>query len=561
MKRAVTAWLGLLGCSVGSIGAQARDRLAPMAPDVSWPELDAVFRAFTKPGSPGCSVAMAVRDSVIYRRGYGLAVIEWAIPNDPATVFELGSVSKQFTAFTVLLLEREGKLSLGDDIRKWLPELPRYGKPITINHLIHHTSGLRDYDPLLVYRGTRYHDVATNADILDMMARQIGLNFPTGSQWQYSNTNYVLLAMIVERVTGQSFREVARTRIFEPLGMMSSRIRDDHTEIIPRQAKGYQRPSETTVSVDVSDWEETGDGSVQSSADDLLKWMDNLRTGKVGGADLVRKMMETGRLDDGTPVTYAFGLQIDTWRGLKRVQHGGSWAGYRSHVARFPEAELAVVTTCNDATADPTSLALDAAAVVLKDRLQPVAVVTAHSGTALGPLAGIYWSEAAAQALFIRVDGSQLVVNREGGPSGIALQETGERTFKLGSDMVVTFSPGAGPAGSFAARSGNLPAVRYGRVASPGTSAAVLRRYSGRFRSAELRNAQWTVAIKDGGLTLQSAASTRSQPLRALVPDVFTSVMFDDPVVLQFVRSSSGVVTGFRVSSFALKGLAFERER
>lgn len=552
MKLALLTGVGLLGLS-------ATPGLSAQTPRPLWPEVDAVFQGFTKPGSPGCSVAMAVRDSVIYRQGYGLAVIEWGIPNDAATVFELGSVSKQFTAFSILLLEREGKLSLRDDIRQWLPEIPRYGKPITISHLIHHTSGLRDYDPLLVYRGTRYHDVATNGDILDMMARQAGLNFPTGSQWQYSNTNYVLLAMIVERVTGQSFREFARTRIFEPLGMNSSRIRDDHTEIIPRLAKGYQRPSGTTVAVDVSDWEETGDGSVQSTADDLLKWMDNLRTGKLGG-DLVRKMTETGRLDDGTPVTYAFGLTVDTWRGLKRVQHGGSWAGYRSHVVRFPEAELAVVTTCNDATADPTSLALDAAAVVLKDRIQPDAVATAHRGTALGPLAGIYWSEAAAQALFIRVDGAQLVVNRDGGPSGLALQETGDQTFKLGSDMVVTFSPGTGPAPSFAAQSGDLPAVRYGRVASPDTSAAVLRRYAGRFRSAELRNAQWTVAIKEGGLTLQSGVSTRSQPLRALVPDVFTSVMFDDPVVLQFVRSTSGVVTGVRVSGFALKGLAFARE-
>ncbi len=552
MKLALLTGVGLLGLS-------ATPGLSAQAPRPLWPEVDAVFQGFTKPGSPGCSVAMAVRDSVILRQGYGLAVIEWGIPNDAATVFELGSVSKQFTAFSILLLEREGRLSLADDIRKWLPEIPTYGKPITISHLIHHTSGLRDYDPLLVYRGTRYHDVATNSDILDMMARQAALNFPTGSQWQYSNTNYVFLAMIVERVTGQSFRAFARTRIFEPLGMNNSRIRDDHTELIPRHAKGYQRPSETTVSVDVSDWEETGDGSVQSTADDLLKWMDNLRTGKLGGG-IVRKMAETGRLDDGTPVTYAFGLTVDTWRGLKRVQHGGSWAGYRSHVVRFPEAELAVVTRCNDATADPTSLALDAAAVVLKDRLQPDAVVTAHRGTALGPLAGIYWSDAAAQAVFVRVDGSQVVVNRDGGPSGLALRETGDRTFKLGSDMVVTFSPGTGPAPSFALRSGNLPAVQYGRVASPDTSAAVLRRYAGRFRSAELRNAQWTVAIKEGGLTLQSLVSTRSQPLRALVPDVFTSVMFDDPVVLQFVRSTSGVVTGFRVSGFALQGLAFERE-
>ncbi len=545
---------GLLGASAVSPGLSAQTRRA------SWLEVDAGFRAFTAPGSPGCAVAMAVGDSVIYRQGYGLAVIEWGIPNDPGTVFELGSVSKQFTAFSILLLEQEGKLSLGDEIRKWLPEIPRYGRPITIRHLIHHTSGLRDYDPLLVYRGTRYHDVATNADILDMMARQKGLNFPTGSRWQYSNTNYVLLAMIVERITGQSFREFARARIFAPLGMSDSRIRDDHTEIIPRQARGYQRPTETTVSVDVSDWEETGDGSVQSTADDLLKWMDNLRTGRVGGAGLVRKMNETGRLDDGTPVTYAFGLEVDTWRGLRRVQHGGSWAGYRSHVARFPDAALAVVTTCNDATADPTSLALDAAAVVLKDRLEPAEVVAVRSGTVLAPLAGIYWNEAAAQALFMRVDGAQLVVNRDGGPGGIPLQEIGERTFRLGS-RVVTFSPDTGPAAGFTLRTDNLPAERYGRVARPDTSATLLRRYLGRFRSAELRNAEWIVAMKDGGLTLQSAASTLRRPLRALVPDVFTSVMFDDPVVLHFVRSKAGVVTGFRVSGFALSGLDFERQR
>ncbi len=222
------------------LAANLGTRASAQSPRPSWPAIDSVFQAHNLPRAPGCAVAVASHDTVIYEHGYGRAVIEWDIPIDAGTVFELGSTSKQFTAFSILLLEHEGELALTDDVRKWIPELPRYGKAITLSHLLHHTSGIRDYDPLLVYRGTRYHDVATNADIIEMLSLQRGLNFTTGTRWQYSNSNYVLLAIVVERASKQHLRDFLRRRVFEPLGMTSSRLRDDHTEVIPHRARGYE---------------------------------------------------------------------------------------------------------------------------------------------------------------------------------------------------------------------------------------------------------------------------------------------------------------------------------
>ena len=534
---------------------------AAQTPRSAWPAVDSIFARYAGPGSPGCALSIASHDTVIYAHGYGRAVIEWGVPIDPGTVFELASMSKQFTAFTILTLERDGKLALDDDVRRWIPELPRYGKPITLSHLLHHTSGIRDYDPLLVYRGTRYHDVATNGDVLDMLSRQKGLNFPTGTRWQYSNSNYVLLAIVAERVTGQALRDVLRQRIFEPLGMTNSRLRVDHTEVIPHRAKAYQRATDSTYSVDDSNWEETGDGTIQSTVEDLAKWADNYRTGMAGGRQIVEKMVQVGHLDDGTPLTYAFGLIVDRWRGVDRVSHSGSWAGFRTHLVHFPESSLNVITLCNYGSADASGLALDVAARVLGDRLAPVPApeTVGRRGTALGDLAGIYWSNEEARSLRFLVKDATLMANA-GGDATFPLVEVGAGQFTTaGGEWRLTFG-GAGNRRTLSIHAGG-GATEYRQVPPADTSAAALRRLAGRYRSEELKGAVWTIAIKDRGLTVQSAAAVQASPLTPQAADAWSGIMFDDPVTIRFVRGPGGAVTGFTANGFALWGLGFVRER
>ena len=531
---------------------------AAQAPRTSWPAIDSVFKDF-EGRRPGCAVAVASRDTIIYEHGYGQAILEWNVPIGPATVFEIGSTSKQFTAMSVLALEHDGRLSLNDDLRKWIPELPVYGKPIRLYHLLHHTSGIRDYDPLLVYRGIRTHDVGTNADILDVLSRQRALNFPTGTRWQYSNSNYVLLAIVVERVSGQRFRDFVRHRWFEPLGMTASLIRDDHTEVIPNRARGYQASSDSTWTVNDSNWEETGDGSVQTNVRDLARWADNLRTGRVGGADLVRKMVQPGALDDGTPVTYAAGLVVDRWRGLTRVAHGGSWAGYRADLLLFPEPALSVLTTCNLGSANPSALALEVADRVLGNRLAPETKAEAGTGRTadVAGLVGTYWSEEEAQALSFRtVDGALAVV----APGGavIRLQDLGDSRFLVpGSDYRPSFRRRPAGKPELVLRIGDRETL-YRQVPPADTSAAALRALVGAFRSDELGGVVWKVSADRGKLVLRSVGATETAPLTPLAADAWSGSIFGESVTLRFVRAA-GRVTGFTANGFALHGLAFRR--
>ena len=292
------------------------------------------------------------------------------MPITPQTVFDIGSTSKQFTAFSILLLERDGKLSLDDDIRKFLPEVPDYGKRITIRHLLTHTSGLRDYTDLLGFDGYDTADSTDDRDALDLIARQRGVNFAPGDEWRYSNTGFFLVSIIVRRASGQSLASFAKARIFDPLGMTSTQYLDDTTRVVPHRATGYS-PRDAKggggFSVNMSDWNQTGDGAVQTTVEDLARWDENFYAPKVGDARMVAAMQTVGRLNDGKSHDYGLGLNVGEYGGLERVSHGGSWAGYRAELMRFPKQHTSIITLCNVSNSGPTALAESVAAVWLKD--------------------------------------------------------------------------------------------------------------------------------------------------------------------------------------------------
>lgn len=353
-------------------------------PDSVVRRVDAVFARYDRTSSPGCALGVYRDGRIVYTRGYGMANLEHAIAITPRTVFDIGSTSKQFTAAAIALLAQDGKLSLDDDVRKHIPELPHYQKPVTIRHLLNHTSGLRDYLTLMGLRGVNFDGVTTAKDALDLIVRQKALNFEPGSEYLYSNSGYFLLSIIVKRASGQDLAAFARDRIFAPLGMNSSHYHDDHTHIVPGRATGYAPSPGGGFEISMSGFEQTGDGAVMTTVEDLLAWDNNFAAPRIGGDRLLTDLHTQGVLTNGRTLDYALGLMIDSHRGLRRVRHGGAWAGYRADLVRFPEARTSIACLCNLGTANPSALADSVAAIVLSGRMGAIAASSANAPVAGG---------------------------------------------------------------------------------------------------------------------------------------------------------------------------------
>jgi CubicO group peptidase (beta-lactamase class C family) len=317
-------------------------------------QVDKVFAKWDSTVSPGCALSVIKDGQIIYKRGYGMADLDHDIPITPETVFHVASISKQFTAGAIILLAQEGKISLDDDVRKYITELPDFGVRITIRHLIHHTSGLRDQWSLLGLAGWRYSlDLITDDDVLDVISRQKQLNFTPGAEYVYCNTGFTLLAQIVKRVSGESLREFTLKRIFQPLGMKSTHFRDDHAEIVKNIAYGYvDGEGGATYRLSVTNFDTVGATSLLTTVEDLAHWDENFYHPKVGGPEFVKQQLEGGKLNSEKVIYYAFGLALGKYRGLPTVGHSGADAGYRADFLRFPEQHFAVA--CLATRAKPT---------------------------------------------------------------------------------------------------------------------------------------------------------------------------------------------------------------
>src|SRR6266481_119666 len=334
--------------------------------------VDEVFTDLTKAGSPGCALGVYRDGKMVYSKGYGLANLEQNVPITPQSVFDIGSTSKQFTAASILLLQKQSKLSINDDVRKYIPELPDYGQKVTILHMLNHTSGLRDYLTLMELAGIHIDSVTTDEDALALITRQKSLNFAAGSDWLYSNTGFFLLSVIVKRVSGKNLREFAAENIFTPLEMTHTQYRDDHASLIANRALAYdEKEKKDGYALNVSYFEQTGDGAVHTSVEDLLKWDENFYGGQVGGKDFLAEIQEQGKLNNGKVLDYAKGLFIQDYRGLHTVSHGGSWGGYRAELLRFPEQHFSVACLCNLGSARPSKRAHRVADVYLTSLMKP----------------------------------------------------------------------------------------------------------------------------------------------------------------------------------------------
>jgi CubicO group peptidase (beta-lactamase class C family) len=536
---------------------------AAAAPSAPSPErqIDALFAPWNQPGKPGAVVGVIRDGKVLFTKRYGMADIERGVPMSPSAEFFIGSMSKQFTAFAIHLLAHDGKLSLDDDVHMYLPDVPDFGRKITVRHLLHHTSGLRDYFGLMDMAGLRPGDVIAEDKALTLIKRQRTLNFEPGQEWDYSNTGYVLLARIVEHVAGKPFPEFARERIFIPLGMTHTLFQQDHRTLVPGRVLSYVPADAGGYQFAPVNVSTVGDGGVLTTLGDLALWDRNFYDGRVGGMDVVRQMQATGVLNDGKPIEYASGLFVQTYRGLRLVEHSGAIWGYGAQLWRFPDQRLSVMVLANSADIDTYQTVRRIADMAL-DRIPgvepaaPVASAQTFKEVPLDParldaLVGYYATSPQSGITFTKENGRLMALGT--GFLKIPAFPYSERDFfARATDSRFSFDP-PGPDGIVAGGvlhfgQQDIPATR---TARPMPSAAELKRLEGDFYSDEL-HVLYSIAGKDGDLVLTYPGGTVTLGFNG-ERDYATGFG-----TIQYECSADGC-TGFTISTERARNVRFTR--
>ena len=529
-------------------------------------KVDALFAQWDKPDSPGCALGVIKDGNFIYKRGYGMANLDYNIPISPNTSFYIASTSKQFTAASIALLAREGKISLDDDVRKYLPEIPQYQSPITIRHLVYHTSGIRDYLDLTGLAGRHTEDVNTDDDFIKFIARQKNLNFKPGERYLYSNSGYFLLSQIVKRASGKSLRAFTDENVFKPLGMVNTRFHDDRSEIIKNRATGYFPRKGGGFSVLVTNFDGVGDGGLFTSVEDLLLWNQNFYNNKLaGGADLINNLFTTGTLNNGEKTDYAFALMTGDYKGLKMISHGGSFNGYRAEMLRFPEQKFSVICLCNLGSVDATGLATKVADIFLEKQLKQTANASGAvseptflklSEQELAGVTGLYFNPTAVTHRRVIVKDGKLmfVINAN---YAIELKAVSAGRFlmpDIPTKVEISFSPPQ------PGKVKNMQVVVNGgkpeifETIKPATyTPEELSKFAGTFYSEEL-DAKYILNIKENKLIVR--LGSEENPLEALFTDAFASPQGQ---IIRFKRDQQNRIAGFSLSSVRVKEILFSK--
>ena len=521
--------------------------------------VDRIFAQYDHTNTPGCALGVFRDGRVIYSRGYGMADLNQGTPITPATVFYIASTSKQFTAMSIALLAEQGKISLDDPVRKWVPELPAYADKVTIRHLVHHTSGIRDYLGLWGLSGRSVADEIPEEAALDLISRQRAVDFEPGSRFSYSNSGYFLLSVVVKRASGQSLRQYDQANMFGPLGMTDTHFHDDATQIVARRAEGYQPSPKGGFDIVKTSFAGVGDGGLLTTVLDLQRWDENFYANRLGtrGQALIDQVTTVGHLNSGDAQTYAFGLMPSTYRGVPMITHGGSFIGFRAELMRLPVEHFSVAILCNDYTADPSALAKQVADLYLTDKLAPVAAAGTTAGATvpverLDRWVGRY---ELMPGLVARVTRSAAGLSAAAFGTTFPLVATDDSTFTLaGSPSKVEFRMTAtGPAMIPTWLGINEPSTRLADM--PALTSALAASYAGRYRSEELDT--WS-DVQARGDTVQVrtrwGAWTNLEPMAR---DRFSAA----GARVEFDRDKAGRVTGYRVSQARTRNVGFSRVR
>jgi len=527
-----TALFLLLLLPVISASAQTADSLR---------QIDQLFTRWHN-ATPGGVVTISRGDKIIYNKAFGLADLEHEVPNTTETIFESGSVAKQFTAASALLLVSEGKLSLQDDVRKYIPELPKYPTVITIQQLLNHTSGLKDWGSVAGLAGwPRTTKAYTQELALQIMSKQQSTNFIPGNEYSYSNSNYNSLVTIVERVSGQSLAEFTRLRFFEPLGMTNTKWRNDFHEVVPHRAiaysrsgKGYQQlmPFENVH----------GHGGLLTTTADLLKWNSLLETKKIGGEKVYQWRVQKGKLNNGQEITYASGLIVDQLNNYTQISHSGATAGYRAWLAYYPQKKLSVTILSNDGSFNPAAAGQQVAEVFLgkKEEVRKEPKEITLSESELKRFDGTYRSIRHFDVLTLTYKDGKIVSNDH------ALHASHRDTLYLDGLKWIATRPHT------ILRQNANDTLSYRKVALPDLSAKSLLSLAGEYHSEEA-DATYTIEIKNNEVLTQIKPFAPEK----LTPSFLDGFYLDNSILYEFQRDKKGKVTGLVVSTSRAERVSF----
>ncbi len=531
-------------------------------------KIDSLFTDYNN--SPGCAIGIYSNGRVLLKKGYGIANLDYDINITPETVFDIGSVSKQFTAACIVLLENEGKLSLDDDIRKFIPEIPEFeqGK-ITIRNLLHHTSGLRDYLTLMYLSDISFDDYFTEQMGLDILVRQKALNFVPGSEFSYSNSGYLALAIIIRRVSGESIGTFAKKNIFNSLDMENTFIYEDGAKVVKNRAIGYSKEENEYKREHHFDFVVGGDGQVYSTVEDFLKWSENFKSNKLGNDTFLKQMLTKGVLSNGDTIDYALGLSHGVYKNLKTVSHGGAWGAFRAHYLQFPECDLAIVIMSNFGNLNAGSKAKQIADLVLKENFTNDEVENqdkkhnkkqkfVHLKTKeLEYFTGYYWSDARSYTRKIYVKNDTLRYSRPETYDSdlVPISKNEFKMINVGGDILVKFDTNeqGNHTMSFIAN-GEKPIIS--KEYEPITyTNEKLTNFAGVYNSKEL-DVNYTLKMEKSLLVLY-INETKISPLNSIMENLFSNEEYG---VFNFNTDNYGKVSGFSLYAGRVTNLKFEKK-
>lgn len=575
IRKIIVVILLMVGFSVtGIFGQQNLTATTQPSDDELAKKVDAFLSQWDKNDMPGGAVGVVKDGRLVYKRGFGMANLDYDVPNTPLTRFNLASVSKPFTALSIALLAQQGKLSLDDDIRKYVPEMPKYDERITIRHLIHHTSGIREYEALVLFGGQGTDKAYSPKAILNMLTRQKNISFKPGSKYQYSNSGYFLMGIIVERVSGKSLRAFAEENIFKPLGMKNTLLFDNRFEVVKNRAHGYQVGPDKSIRARSSLYDLVGAGGVLTTVEDLYLWDQNFYEPKVGNKELIQLLTTPGTLNSGEKMAYAFGMWRGEYKGLPVITHSGNMFGYRARIGSFPEQKFTVIALSNNMAILPSVIVEKLADIYLEGQLKPDvpspkrAAETLPQAIALSEkealrYAGIYANLETGKVFKLSFKDGKLI------NSGLLKNEipvtpiSENRLLLVAGTDVTELNPIFNNSGTISeikilTKSGK-PDI-FVPVKPPFDSPQQLSEYAGTYYSDEF-NADYKISLKGNNLFLQIGENLEPQ-LTATYADVFTTA--GGQINLSFTRDGQGKIAGFVFNSALddreVKGITFKRQ-
>ncbi len=530
-------------------------------------QIDALMADYTD--QPGAAIAIYQGEEILFQKGYGIANLDYDIPISPQTVFDIGSVSKQFTAACIILLAQDGKLTLDDPIQKHIPEYPVYeAGEITIRHLLHHTSGIRDYLSLMYLAGIPFDNVFTEEDGLEVLLRQQALNFPPGDEHLYSNSGYLLLAIIIRRASGMSIGDYAMKHIFEPLGMANTFIYEDGGVVVKNRAIGYGGGDGVFRREHHVDFAVGGDGQVYTTAEDMLHWNRNFDDPQVGGQAFLDTLLTAGVLNSGEELDYALGIVNGDYNGHPTVGHGGAWGGFRANFVRFPEQGFAIAIMSNYGRFRTDLMTYQIADLLLEDsagsattsaseemeKATPATITL--SKEELEAFCGEYWQadQAYSRRIYLRDDTLRYFRQLFNESPLVPISSNEFKMLEVTVDLRVTFEQEATAKRMIVRIDGGAPIVSeaYDKASY---AAAELEPFTGTYYSPEL-DVSYDVISKDGSLHIP-VKGMGELPLSPIMADHFTS---DAVGVIEFERNEGGDLVGLKLHAGRVRDLMFVRQ-